>query len=115
MQQPSDVSRQLGGFGTRQKHAVIQSVQEAVVLNPFAPFHQFGMHDRNLPCRPAKTDKPELEPKTKGFAKRWRAMSGGRCFRFFLLRTRRHGHNLAWASFIATSFGRSFLASSPSR
>jgi hypothetical protein len=62
MHQPADVGGQLLGFGTGEQHAVVECVQKAALGNPAAPFHQFRMHHRNLPCRAAETDASQLEP-----------------------------------------------------
>ena len=43
-------------------------MQKAPLGDPAPAFDQLLMHDRNLPCRPAKADETELEPEAKGFA-----------------------------------------------
>jgi hypothetical protein len=59
---------------TRLHHAVIQRVQETLFADPASTLHEFGMHDRDLPGQPAKTDEAEREPEAQRFAKtrcRW--------------------------------------------
>lgn len=66
--QPADVRRELLRFGSRQHHAVVQRVQEALLLDPAAALDQIVMHDRDLPRRPTKADKAEPQPIQEGGA-----------------------------------------------
>ncbi|KAG0755171.1 hypothetical protein G6F24_012011 [Rhizopus arrhizus] len=66
VQQPADVGGQLLGLRPGQQHAVVQCVEETPLGNPAPPLHQFLMHDRDLPGRPAEADEAELEPEQQG-------------------------------------------------
>jgi hypothetical protein len=57
-------------------------MEELLVADPFLLLDQLGMHDRDLPARSAEGYEAELQPKSKGFAKRrYRTsiLSGGTC------------------------------------
>jgi hypothetical protein len=56
MHGPANISRKLLRFRSGQQHAVVQCVQEARLVDPFAPYHQLIVHDGDLPGRSAKAD-----------------------------------------------------------
>ena len=51
MPEPAQISGELLRFGAGQKGAVIQSMEEALFLNPFALINQQAMHHRDLASR----------------------------------------------------------------
>ena len=57
--------------GPGQQHAEIQRVQKARLADPSFFLDQLGLHDRDLPGRPAERDEAKLQPKTKRFGKGW--------------------------------------------
>jgi hypothetical protein len=65
--QPADVGGELLRFGPGQQHAVVQRVQEALLADPAPPLDQLGVHDGDLPGRPAEADEAELEPEAQRF------------------------------------------------
>jgi hypothetical protein len=73
MQQPADVDRQLLGLRTGQQHAVVQSVEKALLADPAPPLDQLAVHDRNLSRRAAERDEAELDPEAQRVAERHRA------------------------------------------
>jgi hypothetical protein len=40
-------------------------VQEAPLADPAAPLDELGVHDRDLPGRPAEADEAELQPEAQ--------------------------------------------------
>ena len=42
---------------------------ETLLTDPFPLFHQFRVHDGDLPGGPAKTDEPQLQPEAKRLRK----------------------------------------------
>jgi hypothetical protein len=67
VQQPSEVGRELLRLRTRQHHAVVQCMQETPLADPAPSLDQLGVHDRDLPRRPAEADEAELEPEAQRF------------------------------------------------
>jgi hypothetical protein len=68
MHQPANVSRQLLRLRPRQQHAIVQGMQKTPLGNPAPPLDQLLVHDRNLPGRPAETDKAQLQPEPERLA-----------------------------------------------
>lgn len=54
---------QVAGLPPRQQHAVVQGMEETLLRNPPAAVYKLLVHEGNLTCRTAKTDKPKLQPK----------------------------------------------------
>jgi hypothetical protein len=84
--QPADVGGELLRLRAGQQHAVVQRMQEALLADPAPLLHQFGVHDRDLPGRPAEADEAELEPEPEGLPK---THGRGRCI--LLLRALENG------------------------
>ena len=68
VQQPADIGRKLLRFGSRQQHAIVERMQETRVRNPALLVHQDAVHDRDLPGRPAETQKRDASPDFDGVA-----------------------------------------------
>ena len=62
VQAPTDIGRELHGFGTRQQHAEIERVQKMLFVDPFALVHQHAMHQRDLSGRAAEGQHADLRP-----------------------------------------------------
>ncbi len=77
VQQPADIGCQLLRLRSRQNHAEIKCVQEALFRYPAPALDQLLMHDRDLTGRPAEADKPHFQPKPKSLAEADRR--GGLC------------------------------------
>ncbi len=65
---PADIGGELLGLRSRQHHAVVERVEEALLRDPAFPFDEVLVHDRDLPGRTAEADEAELEPVAKSFA-----------------------------------------------
>src|SRR5439155_11796492 len=75
MPEPADVNGELLCFRAGKQHAEIQCVQKSCIVDPAFFLDQFGMHHRDLTAWSAEGYEAELQPKPKGFTKRWRNMS----------------------------------------
>ena len=74
------VAGELLRLGAGQQHAVVQRMQETPLADPAAALDQFGVHDGNLPGRPAEADEAQLEPEAQCLAERHGGGGGGGCF-----------------------------------
>ena len=61
MQPPPDPCGELLCFWAGKQVAEIERVEEIILGHPFALFHQFPVHQRDLPCRPAKAKQPDTD------------------------------------------------------
>ena len=60
--QPGDVDGELGRFRTRQQHAIVECMEEALLGNPAPFFDQFLMHHGDLAGWAAEADEAEFQP-----------------------------------------------------
>ena len=70
MQQPTDIGCELHRFRARQKHAVVECVEESRFADPAPFFDQHAMHQRDLSGRSAETHQSDLEPDPDRIAER---------------------------------------------
>ncbi len=59
MQPPPDPCGELLRFGAGEQVAEIERVEEILLGHPFALFHQFPVHQRDLPRRSAKAEQAD--------------------------------------------------------
>ncbi len=60
---PADVGRQLLGFRTGEKHAVVQRVQEPLLADPLLLVDKNAVHDGDLPRGPAEAQAGHAAPR----------------------------------------------------
>jgi len=62
VEQPADVCRQLLRLGPGQQHAKVERVEKPRFADPSLLVDQDAMHQRDLPCRPAETERRDPRP-----------------------------------------------------
>ncbi len=66
VEQPSGVDRELMCLRAGQQHAVVEGVEEALLVEPSASLDQLPVHDRDLSRGAAERDEAQLRPEAGG-------------------------------------------------
>jgi hypothetical protein len=70
MHQPTDIGGELLSLRPRQKHAVVERVEETLLRNGTLLLHEDAMHHRNLAGWSTETERGHAQPDLEGFAHR---------------------------------------------
>jgi hypothetical protein len=68
VEEPADVGGELLGFGAGEEEAVVEGVEEARVIDPFAAFDELAVHECDLPDGAAEAEEADFQPDGNGLA-----------------------------------------------